>query len=79
MGGGGYIQIKLNLFVFFAAKLFFFDRADVAGNLFRTGKTVLARRADRNNKQRLRILGLSNIFTPFFFEFSKVNVLIIII
>ena len=42
--------------------------------MFRTGKTVLARRVDRNNRQRLCILGLSSIFGPFFFEFSKVNV-----
>jgi hypothetical protein len=34
----------VNLFVFFAVKLlFFFDRADVAGNLFWTEKTLLAR------------------------------------
>jgi hypothetical protein len=36
----------------------FFDRADVAGNLGRTKKTVLARWAYRNNEQRLRIPGL---------------------
>jgi hypothetical protein len=35
----GYIWIKFNLFVFFAVD-FFFDRADVAGNLFPTGKTL---------------------------------------
>ena len=30
---------------------------------------------DWKNRQRLRIPGLGNIFGPFFFEFSKVNVL----
>jgi hypothetical protein len=51
-----YSRIKLNLFVFFAVKLlFFFDEADVAGNLFRTKKTVLATRADWNNRRKLHI------------------------
>ena len=40
--------------------------------MFRTGKTVLARWADRN-RQTLRIPGLGSVFGPFFFEFSKVN------
>ena len=66
----------VNLFIFFAVKLFFFfDRADVAGNLFWTEKTLLARWTDRNNRQKLCLPGLGNIFWPFFFEFSKVNVL----
>jgi len=53
---------------------YFVDRADVAGNLGRTEKTVLAY---RNNRKMLRIPGLDNIFGPFFFEFSKGNVLTI--
>ena len=54
---------------------FFFKRANVAGNLLRTEKTVLVRWADSNNRQKLHISGLGNICRPFFFEFSKVNVL----
>ena len=65
---GDFFFIKLNRFVFFAVELFFPDSADVPGNLFLTGRTVLARRVDRNNSQRLRIPDLCNIFGPFFFE-----------
>jgi hypothetical protein len=57
---------------------FFFDRADVAGNLYQTEMTVLRIGyilTDQNNRQRLRIPGLGNIFGLFFFKFSKVNVL----
>ena len=52
---------------------FFSDRADVAGNLFWTEKTVLAKSADRNNIQMASYSDLGNIFGPFFFEISKEN------
>jgi hypothetical protein len=41
-------------------KIIFFDRADVAGNIGRTEKTVFARWAYQNNGQRLRISGLAD-------------------
>ena len=76
-----YFWIKINLFVFFTVNFFLLSKKiDVVGNLYsysvpQTEKIVLGIWADRNNRQRLRIPCLGNIFWPFFFEFSKVNVL----
>jgi hypothetical protein len=55
--------------------IYFFPHRQCSRQFVWTEKNVLARRADGNNRQRLHIPGLSNIFEPFSFEFSKTNVL----
>jgi hypothetical protein len=55
--------------------IYFFPHRQCSRQFVWTEKNVLARWADRNNRQRLHIPGLSNIFGPFSFEFSKTNVL----
>ena len=71
---GDYFWIKLNLFIFFAVKFFFFLHSRCSRQFVPDWKYCLGYIwANRNN--RLCILGLGNIFWPFFFEFSKVNIL----
>jgi hypothetical protein len=64
-----------NILIFFAVN-FFFWQSRCSRQFVPNLKDCLGYIwADRNNRQRLRIPGLGNISEPFFFEFSKVNVL----